>query len=104
MIKPASTRRGFLLAAGAIATACAAHAQQGHAMPKALTVAEKEKLACPFLALKVFVEIDSEETKGAVSMLRIFVPPGEGPPPHVHEREDEIHTVVRGHYRYRHGD
>jgi hypothetical protein len=22
----------------------------------------------------------------------------------VHSREDEIHTVLRGHYRYRHGD
>ncbi|HEX5005668.1 MAG TPA: cupin domain-containing protein, partial [Hyphomonadaceae bacterium] len=57
-----------------------------------------------FLALKMFVEIESDDTKGAVGVVRVFVPPGAGAAPHVHSREDEVFTVVRGHYRFRHGD
>jgi quercetin dioxygenase-like cupin family protein len=99
-----STRRGFILAAGAVAAAGVARAQQSHDQHQPLSTAEKEKQAFSFLALKMFVEIDSDDTKGVVSVVRVFVPPDNGPPPHVHSREEEIHTVVRGHYRYRHGD
>ncbi len=97
-------RRVLLAAGGAVATAGVAQAQHSHGDASALSSAEKEKQGLPFLALKIFVEVGSEETNGVVSVLRVFVPAGEGPPPHVHSREDEIHTVVRGHYRYRHGD
>lgn len=101
-----STRRGFLLAAGAGAAAGtgAALAQQSHDRHQPLSTAEKERQAFPFLAMKMFVEIDSDDTKGAISVVRVFVPPDNGPPPHVHSREEEVHTVLRGHYRYRHGD
>ena len=99
-----STRRSFFLAAASSAVAGTAYAQQSHDQHQILSSSEKEKRAFPFLALKMFVEIDSDDTKGAVSVVRVFVPPDNGPPPHVHSREDEIHTVVRGHYRYRHGD
>lgn len=104
------TRRGFLAAAavGAVAAATAgaakAQPQQGHDQHTSLSSAEKEKQAFPFLALKAFIEVKSEDTKGAVGIIRIFVPPGGGVNPHVHSREDEIFTVVRGHYRFRHGD
>lgn len=101
-----STRRNFVLAAGAAALAgtALAQAQQSHGSHQSLSSAEKERQSFPFLALKMFVEIDSDDTKGAVSVVRVFVPPDNGPPPHVHSREDEIHTVLRGHYRYRHGN
>lgn len=88
----------------ATTVAGASHAQQSHDPHPTLSSSEKENLAFPFLALKMFVEIESDHTKGAVSVVRVFVPPDNGPPPHVHSREDEIHTVVRGRYRYRHGD
>jgi len=105
-VRTSPTRRDVLLAAGAVpfATAAAALARQGDHVHQSLTSAEKEKQAFPFLTLKMFIDTSSEDTNGAVAIVRVFVPAGEGPPPHVHSREDEIHTVVRGHYRYRHGD
>jgi quercetin dioxygenase-like cupin family protein len=98
------SRRVFIFAAGAVAAAGVARAQQTHDQHQPLSAAEKEKQAFQFLALKMFVEVDSDDTKGVVSVVRVFVPPDNGPPPHVHSREDEILTVVRGRYRYRHGD
>lgn len=101
-----STRRGFLLAASTVALATPACAQlNGHDSHKpTLTTGEKERKAFSFRALKVFVEIDSKDTNGAVAILRVFVPPGDGAAPHMHSREDEVFTVVRGHYRFRHGE
>ena len=100
-VRKSPTRRNLLIAAGAapFATAAAALAWQGDHQHQSLSSAEKEKQAFPFLTLKMFIETSSEDTKGAVSIVRVFVPAGDGPPPHVHSREDEIHTVVRGHYR-----
>ena len=105
-VRKSPTRRDVLIAAGAapFVTAAAALARQDHREHPSLSSAEKEKQAFPFLTLKMFIETSSEDTKGVVSIVRIFVPAGDGPPPHIHSREDEIHTVVRGHYRYRHGD
>ena len=103
-MQPSPTRRRFLLAGlGVAATAAGAHAQ-AMSDHRSLSSAEKERQAFPFLTLKMFIETPSEATNGTVSIVRVFVPAGEGPPPHVHSREDEIHTVVRGHYRFRHGD
>jgi mannose-6-phosphate isomerase-like protein (cupin superfamily) len=102
-----STRRGFLLAASTIALATPAYAQgaggHGH-QGRTLSSTEKEQAAFPFLSMRVFVEIDSRDTGGAAAVLRIFVPPGQGAPPHIHSREDEVFSIVRGRYRFRHGD
>jgi quercetin dioxygenase-like cupin family protein len=104
-MRKSPSRRDVLVAAATtpFVTAAAAFAQGDH-QHQSLTASEKEKQAFPFLALKMFVETSSEDTRGAAAIVRVFVPAGEGPPPHVHSREDEIHTIVRGHYRYRHGD
>lgn len=69
-----------------------------------LSSADKERQAFSFLDLKMFVEVDSDDTKGEMAVVRVFVPPGSGPAPHVHSREDEFFTVLRGRYRFRHGD
>jgi quercetin dioxygenase-like cupin family protein len=100
------TRRD--VAAGVSIVACgvvgAARAQPaGHRHPT-LSSADKERQAFNFLDLKMYVEVDSDDTKGAMAVVRVFVPPGAGPAPHVHSREDEFFTVVRGRYRFRHGD
>ena len=76
---------------------------QDHPHPAA-NAAQKERDAFPFLALKMYVEVDSDDTEGRVAVVRVFVPPGAGAAPHVHSREDEFFTVLRGHYRFRHGD
>lgn len=100
------TRRDILIAAGLapLATATAALARQSSHQHQPLSSVEKQAQGFRFLTLTMFIETSSEDTKGVVSIVRVFVPAGDGPPPHVHTREDEIHTVVRGHYRYRHGD
>ena len=88
----------FLGSAGMGQSKMAAH----HIQP--LSSAQKEQRAFKFLALKMFVEVDSDDTGGAVAVVRVFVPSGQGALPHVHSREDEVHAVIRGHYRFRHGD
>lgn len=42
-----------------------------------------------------------EQTNGALTALDIAVPPGEGPPLHVHTREDESVYVLEGELRFK---
>lgn len=39
-----------------------------------------------------------EHTGGTLSLGLATVPPGEGPPPHLHEEEDEMFIIVEGRY------
>lgn len=86
---------------GSAGAAQAQPASHRHQMPSS---SQKEQTAFKFFGLKMFVELDSDDTKGAMAVVRVFVPPGEGPAPHVHSREDEFFTIVRGRYRFRHGE
>ena len=103
------SRRHAVLGAVALPLLSQASAGSGQGQPvshRHLTAdsARKEQEAFAFLALRMFVEVDSDDTGGSVAVVRVFVPPGAGAAPHVHSREDEVFTVVRGHYRFRHGD
>jgi quercetin dioxygenase-like cupin family protein len=40
--------------------------------------------------------VTGEETGGAYFAMEAFVPPGGGPPPHIHRNEDETFYVVEG--------
>lgn len=42
------------------------------------------------------VLVSGAETAGAYAVLHATVPPGNGPPPHVHSREDESFYVLKG--------
>jgi len=42
------------------------------------------------------IRMMAANTGGALGMLEAIVPPGEGPPLHVHEREDEFFRVLSG--------
>ncbi len=99
-----SNRRNFLIAAGTLSIAAVARAQETSHQHQAATHEAKEQQAFQMLALKMFIEVDSDDTKGAVAVVRVFVPPGTGAAPHMHSREDEVFQVVRGHYHFRHGD
>lgn len=46
----------------------------------------------------VEILVTSEETNGAFCVLTQISPPGGGPPPHIHQREDELFTVVEGEF------
>jgi quercetin dioxygenase-like cupin family protein len=42
------------------------------------------------------VKAAGEDTGGAFALVEALVPPGGGPPPHVHSREDEAFYVLEG--------
>lgn len=42
------------------------------------------------------IRIMAGNTGGSIGMLEAFIAPGEGPPLHVHEREDEFFRVLSG--------
>jgi quercetin dioxygenase-like cupin family protein len=49
-------------------------------------------------------KLRGEESNGAMMVLESEVRPGEGPPLHIHQREDEWLYVLEGEMRFRTGD
>ena len=45
-------------------------------------------------------KIPSHKTGGAYALFEAATPPGAGPPPHVHHREDEAFYVLEGEYEF----
>jgi quercetin dioxygenase-like cupin family protein len=45
-----------------------------------------------------------EDTNGKYAMLEAIVPPGGGPPPHVHSREEESFYILEGEITFQIGD
>ena len=50
------------------------------------------------------VKVDGAKTGGSLAVVEATVPPGSGPPKHVHSKEDETFYVVEGQFRLWHGD
>ncbi len=50
------------------------------------------------------IRIRASETAGRFALIEEPVPPGWGPPLHVHQREDEFFQVLEGMFRFRCGD
>jgi quercetin dioxygenase-like cupin family protein len=48
--------------------------------------------------------VTGEESGGAYFAMEAMVPPGGGPPPHIHTREDETFYVLEGSIEFRLGD
>ena len=48
--------------------------------------------------------VTGEESGGAYFAMEALVPPGGGPPPHVHSREDETFYLLEGEIEFRLGD
>jgi quercetin dioxygenase-like cupin family protein len=42
------------------------------------------------------IKCDGNDTSGAFALIEAVVPPGNGPPPHVHGREDEAFYILDG--------
>ena len=60
-------------------------------------------------SLQVFGElvtckVTSDQTGGAYSLFEVTTHRGEGPPPHVHHREDEAFYVLEGEYEFFSGE
>jgi quercetin dioxygenase-like cupin family protein len=49
-------------------------------------------------------KLRGEESNGAIMVLESQVPPGQGPPLHIHQHEDEWLYVLEGEMRFRIGD
>jgi len=47
------------------------------------------------------VRVRTEETAGTLAMIEVTVPPKEGPPLHVHAKEDELWVVQKGNLRFK---
>ena len=45
------------------------------------------------------VKASGRETGGAFCLIEVAVPPQSGPPPHVHQREDEAFYIVDGEFK-----
>jgi mannose-6-phosphate isomerase-like protein (cupin superfamily) len=52
----------------------------------------------------VTFKVVGEDTGGAFVLGEDVTPPGGGPPPHVHRREDEVFCVVEGEYEFSVGE
>lgn len=46
------------------------------------------------------IRIASEQTEGRLGVFEVEVPAGEGPPPHVHDREEEFFRVLSGRFTF----
>lgn len=55
------------------------------------------------LGEQIISKVPSRDTAGAYSVIEEVTPPGGGPPPHVHQREDEIFYVIEGKMKFQIG-
>jgi quercetin dioxygenase-like cupin family protein len=46
-------------------------------------------------------KVSGAETQGEYAWFETVTPPGAGPPPHVHHREEEIFYIVEGRFEFR---
>ncbi|MGA8351569.1 MAG: cupin domain-containing protein, partial [Isosphaeraceae bacterium] len=46
------------------------------------------------------IKCSRNDTSGAYALLEAVVPPGAGPPPHIHSREDEAFFVLEGELQF----
>jgi quercetin dioxygenase-like cupin family protein len=74
-------------------------------LPSGLAVGpdEQQRLSGPLGGDVIFI-VRGEQSNGALTALEVRNPPGEGPPLHLHDREDETMFVLAGDHRIRLGD
>jgi quercetin dioxygenase-like cupin family protein len=53
---------------------------------------------------RVNILVDGNDTAQAYAVFEATIPPGAGPPPHVHSREDETFLVLEGEITFHVGD
>jgi quercetin dioxygenase-like cupin family protein len=56
------------------------------------------------LGSEITVKTDGARTGGAMAVVETAVPPGYGPPKHVHAKEDEMFYILEGQFRLWRGD
>ena len=71
--------------------------------PVAVPTGEGRDLASP-TGDRITIKLGTGDTGGALSAVEIVNSPGNGPPVHIHRRDDEVWWVLEGHYRFRVGE
>ena len=71
---------------------------QSSARPYVLRPEEGERFT--IIGGSVRVLVDGEASGGQCCMFECPIPPGEGPPLHKHEREDELFYVLDGRFKF----
>jgi quercetin dioxygenase-like cupin family protein len=61
-------------------------------------VTEDDRRPLWVMGARLDIVVDGEQTGGAYAIAEDRSEPGFGPPPHVHEREDEAFYVIEGEY------
>jgi quercetin dioxygenase-like cupin family protein len=56
------------------------------------------------LGIPMLIRIHGRDTGGVVSVVESHDVPGGGPPPHIHQREDETFQILEGEYEWMVGD
>ncbi len=56
------------------------------------------------LGMRVVVKVPTAASGGSVGIVDMLVPPGEGPPMHIHRQEEEALYVLGGRFRFWCGD
>lgn len=76
---------------------------QGTSIGIAMAAGEGERVRSPLGGDITFL-VRAEDSNGALAVLVAVNHPGEGPPLHIHTREDESVYVLEGEFRWRLGD
>jgi quercetin dioxygenase-like cupin family protein len=66
--------------------------------------ADRTRSVTVFGGIEIVYRAVSEDTEGVYSLFEITMLPGQGPPPHVHSREDESWYVVDGVFNFQIGE
>jgi hypothetical protein len=56
------------------------------------------------LGIPMLIRIHGRDTNGVLSAVESHDVPGGGPPPHIHQREDETFQILEGEYEWMVGD
>lgn len=56
------------------------------------------------LGIPLVIRLHGRDTNGTVSVVESHDVPGGGPPPHIHQREDETFQILEGEYEWTVGD
>ena len=65
-----------------------------------ITIDEDDRLALWVMGSRLDIVVTGDQTGGAFAVAEDRSAPGFGPPPHVHEREDEAFYVLEGEYAF----
>src|SRR5262245_58867498 len=71
---------------------------------KTLILSPKDGRRLNVLGEKLIIKVDSNETNGVYSVVEETSAPKGGPPPHVHEKEDEMFYILEGEVEVTCGD